>query len=72
MRRIRMRPMSLFESGDSSGEISLARLLDGDACSAARSEAGLRDVAAMLCRGGWPGQLDLPLREVQQNLRHYL
>ena len=72
VRRIRMRPMSLFESGDSSGEISLAKLLDGDACSAARPEAGLRDVAAMLCRGGWPGQLDLPLREVQQNLRDYL
>ena len=72
VRRIRMRPMSLFESGDSSGEVSLAGLLDGETCSAARPVAGLRDVAAMLCRGGWPGQLDLPLHEVQENLRAYL
>ena len=72
VRRIRMRPMSLFESGDSSGEVSLADLLAGTPCSATRPAAGLRDIAAMLCRGGWPGQLDLPLSEVQQNLRGYL
>ena len=72
MRRIRMRPMSLFESGDSSGEVSLADLLADAPGQATRPAAGLRDVAAMLCRGGWPGQLDLPLPEVQQNLRGYL
>ena len=72
VRRIRMRPMSLFESRNSTGQVSLAGLLDGAECSAARPEAGLRDVAALLCRGGWPGQLDLPLPEVQQNLRSYL
>ena len=72
VRRIRMRPMSLFESGDSTGEVSLARLLDGDAAGATRPPLGLRDVAGLLCRGGWPGQLDLPLREVQENLRGYL
>ena len=72
VRRIRMRPMSLFESGDSTGEVSLARLLDGEPASAARPAPGLRDVAALLCRGGWPGQLDLPLHEVQENLRGYV
>ena len=72
LRRIRMRPMSLFESGDSSGEVSLAGLLAGAPCAPARPGPGLRDVAALVCRGGWPGQLDLPLPEVQQNLRGYL
>ncbi len=72
VRRIRMRPMSLLESGDSTGEVSVARLLDGDAASAPRPVPGLRDVAALLCRGGWPGQLDLPLGEVQENLRGYM
>ena len=72
VRRIRMRPMSLFESGDSSGEVSLAGLLDSETAVAARPAAGLADVAALVCRGGWPGQLDVPLVEVQENLRGYL
>ncbi len=72
VRRVRMRPMSLFESSDSSGEVSLSSLLDGKTCSAAPSSLGLSDVVDVMCRGGWPGQLDLPLAEIQQNLRNYL
>ena len=52
--------------------MSLTGLLDGEAAGAPRPDAGLRDVAALLCRGGWPGQMDLPLVEVQENLRGYL
>ena len=72
VRRVRMRPMSLFESADSTGEVSLKGLLEGEGCPAGPSEAGLRGVADLLCRGGWPGQTGLPLPEVQQNLRGYL
>ncbi len=72
VRRIRMRPMSLFESGHSGGGASVAGLLQGDECSTGRSEAGLRDVAEMICRGGWPGLRGLPTSEIQQNLRDYL
>ena len=72
VRRIRMRPMSLFESGDSTGEVSLGGLLDGQPASASRPDLGLAEVTRVLCRGGWPGQLGLPLREVQRNLRGYL
>lgn len=72
LRRIRMRPMSLFESSDSTGQVSLERLLEGDDCRAASPESGLSDVAVLLCRGGWPGQAGLPLAEVQHNLRDYL
>ena len=64
--------MSLFESGGSTGAVSLAALLDGGAGSTPRAEGGLRHVAGLLCRGGWPAQLDLPLPEVQENLRGYL
>lgn len=71
-RRVRMRPMSLFESADSTGEVSLEGLLQGEGCRAGTSEAGLRGVADLLCRGGWPGQVGLPLSEVQQSLRDYL
>ncbi|MCE2529421.1 MAG: ATP-binding protein [Acidimicrobiia bacterium] len=72
VRRIRMRPMSLFESADSSGEVSLTGLLKGESCRAGASKAGIRGVANVLCRGGWPGQIGLQLPEVQQNLRDYL
>ena len=72
VRRIRMRPMSLFESGDSTGEVSLRDLLKGAECNAAPSAAALDDVATLVCRGGWPGLAGLPVDEVQQNLRDYL
>lgn len=72
VRRIRMRPMSLYESGDSTGEVSLGALLDGRPASAARPDSGLAQVTQMLCRGGWPGQAELPLPEIQRNLRGYL
>lgn len=72
VRRIRMRPMSLFESGDSTGEVSLGVLLEGQPASASRPHSGLAEVTRMLCRGGWPGQVELPLPEIQRNLRGYL
>ena len=71
-RRVRMRPMSLFESSASSGEVSLEGLLEGEGCRAVPAQAGLKGIAELLCRGGWPGQIELPLPEVQQNLRDYL
>ncbi len=72
VRRIKMRPMSLFESGDSAGEVSLSGLLQAGECPAAHSSATLSDTTVLLCRGGWPGQRGLPVDEVQQNLRDYL
>ena len=72
VRRIRMRPMSLFESGDATGEVSLGGLLDGRPADASRPDSGLAEVTQLLCRGGWPGQFGLPLEEIQRNLRGYL
>ena len=56
--RIRMRPMSLMESGDSSGEVSLAWLSTGGEMSGARCDTGLDQVAYWCCRGGWPQALE--------------
>ena len=72
VRRIRMRPMSLYESSDSTGEVSLAGLLQGEPANGGPPDVSLSDIAGLTCRGGWPGQLDLPLDEIQQNLRNYL
>lgn len=51
---LRMRPMSLWESGESTGEASLAALFRDPAGVAGASEASLSDVAFQICRGGWP------------------
>ena len=52
---LRMRPMSLLESGDSSGEISIRKLFDGDNSPImAEANADLHKIAFLCCRGGWP------------------
>jgi hypothetical protein len=51
--RLRMRPMSLWESGDSSGQISLKQLFDGIEQSAV-CNSNLEHIAYLVCRGGWP------------------
>ena len=52
-----MRTMSLFESGDSTGRISLAGLFDGT-FETAPVEVDIRHLARVICRGGWPAALD--------------
>lgn len=51
---LRMRPMSLYESGDSTGEISLSALSNGAKEQFGTNRLSLEDVAFLLCRGGWP------------------
>lgn len=51
---IHMRPMSLFESGESSGLVSLEDLFNGVDFEPIPCEYELEDIAFMLCRGGWP------------------
>ena len=46
--------MTLFESGDSSGRISLQRLFDGEEEVADVAPLDVEDIARVLCRGGWP------------------
>ena len=52
--RIKMRPMSLWESEDSTGSISLSSLFNGSAHTAITDEKSLDDMAFLICRGGWP------------------
>lgn len=52
--RVRMRPMSLFESGESSGSVSLSGLFDPGRRTARYSGHHLGEIVAMACRGGWP------------------
>lgn len=53
--RLKMRPMSLWESGESSGAVSLKALFaDADFTSAHAEECNLDRMAYIVCRGGWP------------------
>ncbi len=70
--RVRLRPMSLLESGMSSGLVSLNGLLAGDPAPAGGADAGLRDVVEALCVGGWPWLADLTPQIAQRRLREYL
>lgn len=57
---IKMRPMTLFESGESTGEISLKELFNQPKEILAQNKLDdLSKLAFLICRGGWPGALDM-------------
>ena len=70
--RARLRPMSLLESGMSSGLVSLGSLLAGEPASSGASDARFDDVLEALCVGGWPWLADQPPEVAQRRLREYL
>ena len=51
---MQMYPMSLWESGDSTGKISLKEVFEGKAKPCEAEEIDIRDLAYLTCRGGWP------------------
>ena len=54
-----MRPMSLFESGDSSGEVSLKELFNTPNAIDGESKIDMDRLAFLICRGGWPQAIDM-------------
>jgi predicted AAA+ superfamily ATPase len=70
--RLRMRPMSLFEAGTSSGNVSLAGLLAADQTRAADPGLGILDIAEEVVRGGWPGWRDLSISQSIGSTRDYI
>lgn len=54
-----MRPMSLYESGDSTGEVSLKALFDGVQDIDGASHISIDRLAFLVCRGGWPQAVDM-------------
>ena len=51
---LKMRPMTLYESGESNGNVSLNDLFNGSSKITGINELSLEDVAYLCCRGGWP------------------
>ena len=56
---LRMRPMALYESGESNGTISLRELFSAPEMIYAKSELTREDIAYLICRGGWPEALEM-------------
>ena len=70
--RLRMRPMSLWESGDSCGKVSLEQLCRGKLTPALTGEVDLKKLIELIIRGGWPGSLGLPLEQAALLPAQYL
>lgn len=56
---IKMRPMSLFESLESTGEVSLRELFNQPSQLNGENKLDIDDLAFLICRGGWPGAIDM-------------
>ena len=73
--RIKMRPMSLFESGESNGEISIKQLFDEKPGNSLVSvnKLDIDELAYLVCRGGWPRAVLQKDKEValDQALNYY-
>ena len=70
--RLRMRPMSLFESEHSTGAISLRALLSGEAARSVDVGTTVRDIARWIVTGGWPGLHGATEVDAHQSVRDYL
>lgn len=70
--KLRMRPMSLYESGDSSGKVSLQKLCHGKLTPAMTGEVELKKIIELVVRGGWPGSIGLPLEQAALLPQEYL
>lgn len=69
--RMLMRPMSLYESEDSS-EVSLSELFKTNTITPCRSVKTVHDIAYLICRGGWPQSIQALERKALLIMRQYI
>jgi predicted AAA+ superfamily ATPase len=70
--RLRMRPMSLYETGVSTGRVSLAALLSAEPAQSPDPGTTVAQLAQEIAVGGWPGFRDLQPQQAQRAVRDYL
>lgn len=70
--RVRMNTMSLYESGDSSGEVSLKDICNGYITPKLTGEVDLRKLIEYIVRGGWPASIGLPIENAMLLSKQYL
>lgn len=70
--RIMMRPMSLYESGDSDGSVSLKMLFANTIKTTKNDSMSLSKLAYLATRGGWPGSLGMDEKQASDIAKSYL
>lgn len=70
--RIRMNTMSLFESGDSSGAVSLKEMFEKDLQPVVTGEVKLEQLIYYVVRGGWPGNMEVDIETAKNLPTEYL
>jgi predicted AAA+ superfamily ATPase len=69
--RLKMRTMSLFESGESTGQVSLEGLFNHDVPEGT-AQLSIEDLAFVIARGGWPASIGLPMKAALLQAGKYL
>lgn len=70
--RLRMRPMTLWESGASTGQVSLQQLCNNVITPSLTVDIDLNALIDLIIRGGWPGNLETPLQQASLLPTQYL
>jgi predicted AAA+ superfamily ATPase len=70
--RMMMRPMSLFESLESTGSVSLHQLFEGKLDIEGVSNLTIERIAYVICRGGWPASIKLQGASALRMARDYV
>ncbi len=71
IKRLKMRTMSLWEMGESTGEVSLGKLFEGQDSVVGLPEYDYMGMARMLVRGGWPDTVGLDDRDCYKRIEGY-
>lgn len=70
---ITMKPMTLSESGDSNGKISIGEILKGNRnIDGIKTDLTYEKIAYVLCRGGWPSAINLPEKQSLEIAKNYI
>ncbi len=70
--KLRMRPMSLYEAGRSSGVVSLAELCEGKLTPKLTGDVDIHNLIDYIIRGGWPGNQDVPIESAGVLPKEYI
>lgn len=69
---VHMRPMSLYESGESNGLLSLGNLFEGKFDAVAANELKINNLCYLICRGGWPKSIGKSERAALRQAYNYI
>lgn len=70
--KIHLRTMSLYESGDSTGDVSLEGLCNNKFEDKATGEVDLKNLARLIIRGGWPANLEYSAKDASDVIEEYI